>query len=61
MDHIPYGSTSFVQAVHVLGWKGLSFDIEQFNYKTACANRDDMLSAETILPAIKMVQFLENL
>lgn len=61
LDHIPYGSTSFVETAHELGWKGLSFDLEKFSYGTACANRDDMLNAGNILPAGEMASYLETL
>lgn len=60
-NHIPYGSTSFVEATHALGWRGLSFDIEQFSYETACANRDDMLNGGNIHPAAKILEFLKTL
>lgn len=62
IDHIPYGSTSFVEATMALGWKGLSFDVEKFNYKTAADNRNDMLNGEEwILSAKESVDLLRLL
>ena len=61
LDHIPYGSTSFVEETYRRGWKGLSFDIERFSYGTACANRHDMLNEGRILPAKDMVTYLSGI
>lgn len=58
IDHIPYGSTSFVEETHRLGWKGLSFDEEQFSYKMAKAHRIDMLNGDYILPAVLAARLL---
>ncbi len=60
LNHIPYGSTSFVEAAIALGWKGLSFDVENFSYRTACANRNDMLNGGNILSAKDMVEYLKT-
>lgn len=51
-DYIPYGSTLMTTvASQGLGWKGLFFDMDTFNYQAAVDNRDDMLNggAESIL------------
>lgn len=31
-DYIPYGSTLFTMLTYELGWKGLFFDLNTFNY-----------------------------
>lgn len=61
LDHIPYGSTSFVETTYELGWKGLSFDKKYFSYNTACHARSDMLNEGRILPAVEMVDYLRSL
>lgn len=47
-DFIPYGSTLFVNLAKERGWKGLHFDLDQFNYKAALANRTDMLNSNVM-------------
>lgn len=51
LDHIPYGNTSFVETTSELGWKGLSFDKQELNYRTATLRRDDMLNNGQIMTA----------
>lgn len=61
LRHIPYGSTTFVEIAHGIGWKGLSFDPETFNYKAWNTNRDDMLNCNnTVLTAWDMIGHLKN-
>lgn len=60
-DYIPYGSTLFTNIAMEKKWSGLCFDLSQFNYKTASANRKDMLNSDgTILPAAALVKLLDN-
>ena len=48
-DYIPYGSTLMTTvASQGLGWKGLFFDMDNFNYQAAVDNRDDMLNSNVI-------------
>lgn len=61
LDHIPYGSTSFVETTYELDWKGLSFDPKKFSYDIACNNRDDMLNRGRILPVRKAIDFLKRI
>lgn len=61
LDHIPHGSTSFVEEALRRGWTGLSFDADRFSYDTAVANRDDMLNTGSILPAREATAFLRGL
>lgn len=58
LDHIPYGSTSFVETTHALGWQGLSFDVDKFSYDTACLYRNDMLNDAAILPIARALLLL---
>jgi hypothetical protein len=49
-DFIPYGSTLMTTvASQGLGWKGLFFDMDTFNYKAALQNRGDMLN-DNVMP-----------
>lgn len=59
-DYIAYGSTLFIKLGHELGWKGVYFDYESFNYEAAVRNRDDMLNDYVIIPAREVTAFLEN-
>lgn len=43
-DYIPYGSTLLTNLALDLGWKGLHFSLETFNYQAASDNRSDMLN-----------------
>lgn len=61
LDHIPYGSTSFIDTTYELGWKGLSFDPVLFCYNKARNMRDDMLNGEYILLADQMLKYLQTL
>ena len=61
LDHIPWGSTSFVETTYALGWKGLSFDPHTSSYEVCCENRNDMLNSGNILPAGTMIKFLQTL
>lgn len=48
-DYIPYGSTLMTTvASQGLGWKGLFFDLDTFNYSAALHNRNDMLNNSVI-------------
>ncbi len=59
LDHIPYGSTSFVEETHRRGWRGLSFQLVDFNYLTFCNERTDMLNQNAaIIPAGGVPEFL---
>lgn len=59
-DFIPYGSTSLTNLTHKLGWKGLHFDLDKFDYQTAANNRNDMLNAEHILLVEDAIAFLQK-
>lgn len=60
-DYIPYGSTLMTTvASQGLGWKGLFFDLDNFNYLAAAKNRDDMLNNQHILTLEEAVRFMEN-
>lgn len=54
-DYIPYGSTLLTNLAYDLGWKGLHFDLDKFNYTAAIENRSDMLNTGVILPARQMM------
>jgi hypothetical protein len=59
-DIIPYGSTLLTTVGYTCyAWKGLFFDLENFNYATALRNRRDMLndgSVVTIETAIRILR-----
>jgi len=57
-DYIPYGSTLMSTIGLDLGWKGLYFDLEQFNYEAAVANRDDMLNDGAIMTVEETIDFM---
>ncbi len=61
LDHIPYGSTSFVETAEELGWSGLCFDRDKQSYFEAAWNRDDMLNGGTILAASMALPFIKQL
>lgn len=56
---IPYGSTLLINLAHAQNWKGCYFDLEQFNYKSACENRSDMLNDGFIMPIKEAIQFFK--
>lgn len=60
VDYIPYGSTSFIIKSAGLGFKGLYFDLKQFNYQEAVKNRKDMLNIGSIVPLENCVSILET-
>lgn len=45
IDYIPYGSTRLTLLSKEKGFKGLYFDLEQFNYEEYLKNRNDMLNS----------------
>lgn len=49
IDYIPYGSTLLSTLALQKQWKGLYFDLENFNYEASSENRDDMLNDEHIV------------
>lgn len=55
-DYIPYGSTLMSTIGLDLGWKGLHFDLSQFNYEAAIENRNDMLNGGTYDSVILSVE-----
>lgn len=60
IDFIPYGSTLLTNLAKDLGWKGLHFDLDKFNYAAALANRNDMLNEGFIKPAAEMIDILRT-
>lgn len=60
IDYIPYGSTSFIIKSAELGFKGLHFDLKQFNYQEAVKNRKDMLNNGSITTLEECIQILET-
>lgn len=58
-DFIPYGSTLFTTLAMELKWKGLSFDLNTFNYEAAIANRRDMLNDEYVLSVKDAISFMK--
>ena len=59
-DYLAYGSTLFIKLGHDLGWQGVYFDYDNFNYETAVKHRSDMLNDDIILPACEVIPFLES-
>lgn len=60
-DYIPYGSTALVETTMDLGWRGLDFDLERFNYDAYYKHRyQDMLNGEFILRLEDAVRYLET-
>ncbi|MCK5019173.1 MAG: ATP-grasp domain-containing protein [Candidatus Peribacteraceae bacterium] len=57
LDYIPYGSTNLTLISKEKGWKGLYFDLKQFNYDEALKNRDDMLNSG-IIDVEEAIKFL---
>lgn len=60
IDYLPYGSTLMIRLVKELGWRGVHFDMDTFNYRAAVLNRDDMLNNQYILTAAETIQFMLN-
>lgn len=61
VDYIPYGSTLMTTIVsQSMGWKGLHFNLDTFNYEAACKNRDDMLNDEFILSVKNAILFMKS-
>lgn len=58
-NYIGYGSTLLTTLASKLGWKGMSFDLEQFNYRASLANRDDMLNSN-VITVREAIEFLNN-
>jgi hypothetical protein len=58
-EYIPYGSTLLTKLAKDLGWTGLHFDLELFNYRASLKNRKDMLN-DNVLSAKEAVEFLEK-
>jgi hypothetical protein len=59
-DYIAYGSTLFIKLGHELGWQGVYFDYDNFNYETAVKYRSDMLNDDLVLTASEVIPFLEK-
>jgi hypothetical protein len=59
-DYIPYGSTLFTMLTYDLGWKGLYFDLDRFNYTSFLENRDDMLNSN-VMEITEAIEFLSGL
>lgn len=59
-DYLAYGSTLFIKLGHELGWQGVYFDYDNFNYETAVKHRSDMLNDDIILPASEVIPYLES-
>lgn len=58
--YIPYGSTSFIIKSAELGFRGLHFDLKQFNYHEAVKNRKDMLNIGSIVTLEECISILET-
>lgn len=59
-DYIPYGSTLMSTIGLDLGWKGLHFDLEQFNYEASVKNRNDMLNGDGVITTVEAaITFME--
>lgn len=59
-DYIPYGSTLMTNLAYDLGWKGLHFDLDVFNYEAAVKNRNDMLNGEHVMTVKEAAIFMAN-
>lgn len=61
-DYIPYGSTLLTNIAYELGWKGLHFNRDTFNYQSAIDNRGDMLNSNVMRldDAIRMLGIIKN-
>jgi hypothetical protein len=59
-DYLAYGSTLFIKLGHELGWKGVYFDYDNFNYETSVKHRSDMLNDDIILSASEVIPMLES-
>jgi len=60
IDYIPYGSTLLTKLAAKLGWTGLSFNYDKFNYGEAIRYRCDMLNDEHILSVSEAIKFLRS-
>lgn len=60
VDYIPYGSTLMTNITKELGWKGLHFDLSQFNYEAATRNRSDMLNAGLVIDLSDAIEMLHK-
>ena len=60
VDYIPYGSTLMSTIGLEYKWRGLFLNLDQFNYRAAVNNRDDMLNDDLILPVEGVVEFLRS-
>ena len=56
-DYIPYGSTLLTMLADDLGWKGLFFDLDTFNYRSFLYHRDDMLN-DNVMEIVEAIGFL---
>ena len=58
-DYIPYGSTLLTTiGFELYSWKGLYFDLENFNYQKALKNRVDMLNTDMVLSIEEAIEFM---
>lgn len=58
-DYIPYGSTLFTNIARAKQFKGLHFDLDQFNYRAALSNRTDMLN-QNVMVVTEAIEFLSH-
>lgn len=59
-DYIPYGSTLLTTLGLEYQWRGLYFDLKNFDYQTAAKNRSDMLNAEQLMTISEAIPFLKR-
>lgn len=60
-DYIPYGSTLLTTVGYDhYHWKGLYFDLKNFNYESALKNRSDMLNDGHVVTIDKAIEFLRG-
>lgn len=60
-EYIPYGSTLLTTVgFDHYHWKGLYFDLKNFNYETALKNRSDMLNDGYVVTIDKAIEFLRG-
>lgn len=58
-EYIPYGSTLLTTlGFDLYSWKGLYFDLNNFDYQKALSNRNDMLNTDMVLPIEEVIEFL---
>jgi ATP-grasp domain, R2K clade family 3 len=60
IEYIPYGSTLLSTLGLGYKWKGLYFDLDNFNYGKCAENRSDMLNAELIVTAKDAIKLMED-